>query len=782
MKTQLPIIGQVKTGKDAEKVQTRTRTVYKQPDMTEVVKEVQKSIAPSGVLGGFFEFTGGGLSNEKTISSKLLKANTGWVYRNNDVIAKEVGAIELELYTIKVVNGDFEYNRIYDHPLLDAIDKFNTNTTRQDGFYTTQSHKKLTGDAFWLLDWQGSELTNIYLLEPDKVELDLGTPNDKTDSFVKGYKYKDTVDGQEIDAYYYPDQIIHFRTPNPSNPFRGYGAVEAAADTIDTDNLAQETMKKFYLNGAIVNFILTTEGRITQDQLKRLRAELKANYSGTANAYKTMILGGGFKPETIQLSNREQEFLKQLEWYRDKIMVLFGNTKASLGIVDDVNRATHESAMVSWRKNSIKPEMQALVNTLNEFLVPRYGNNLVLTFKDPVGEDRTALLEEATVLIQQDIADVNEVRELLGLDARPNEVNDSLRAEKEPVPESLENIDLKTILRSRGHYQRLQQYNIIKAEAKKIAERIVKSRKKKNEPNKEVREHALFSNAKVWEYWAKQIRITETVEANFKNKVSQFIDKVRDEALANLPEEVPKTYRKKQLFNKDELLVTAELDFTPLLTSVAIKSGQEALDLIDSDNPYIPDVENLIKGNIRRFTGSMLSTEQDKMAKIISQGIKNGLSIPQIRASMLEAFDQLNKVQADRVTRTEVLRISNQSAVDAWAQSGVVEGKQWLTAEDDRVDGDCKELNGRIISLSDTYLDKGASIGDFTNNYADVDEPPLHPNCRCVVLPVLLNEKSVQHKEKLSQKRIKELESELAKEREYIKELEDIADGQVEGD
>jgi phage portal protein BeeE len=172
------------------------------------------------------------------------------------------------------------------------------------------------------------------------------------------------------------------------------------AETIDVDNLTNLTTKNFFAKGAITNFVLSTEQKITRDQLKRLRAELRQDYSGVNNAYKTMILGGGLKPEKIAFSNKDMEFLSQLEWYRDKIMCGFGNTLASLGMLDDVNRATHESAMVEWKRTTVKPDMEGIVNALNEYLVPEFGDNLILGFTDPIPEDRADQRAEATELIR----------------------------------------------------------------------------------------------------------------------------------------------------------------------------------------------------------------------------------------------------------------------------------------------------------------------------------------------------------------------------------------------
>lgn len=396
MKLNLPIIGPVVTGKDIE-----------QP------KTVKKSL--NEVLGGFLSSTNT-LSGEKSISTKILQANRGWVYRNNDAIAQEVSKIDFELYAVGLSGGEIVYNEVNSNPLLDLLDKPNEETTKSDLIYIIQSHKKLAGDAFLLKIRNGQQVVGLRVLPPDKVSLNLQSPTETDPTIIESYEYKDVIDGKSVKFTYDPKDIIHFKKPNPSNPFRGLGAVEALADTIDLDNLTTETTKKFFENGAITNFVLTTKNRLTDDQLKRLNAEMRSSYVGTKNAYKAMILGGGLEPKDISYSNKELEFLKQLEWYRDKIMYGFGNTKASLGMVDDVNRASFEGSNISWLRTTIKPDMEAIVNTLNEFLVPEFGENLILGFDDPVPEDRTEDIAEVKDLYPAGVLTLNEARDVIGLE------------------------------------------------------------------------------------------------------------------------------------------------------------------------------------------------------------------------------------------------------------------------------------------------------------------------------------------------------------------------------
>jgi hypothetical protein len=55
-----------------------------------------------------------------------------------------------------------------------------------------------------------------------------------------------------------------------------------------------------------------------------------------------------------------------------------------------------------------------------------------------------------------------------------------------------------------------------------------------------------------------------------------------------------------------------------------------------------------------------------------------------------------------------------------WQESGIVSGKQWLLSAD--ACEDCAAYDGVVVDLDDDFGE-----GD----------PPLHPNCRCDVLPVL---------------------------------------------
>lgn len=300
---------------------------------------------------------------------------------------------------------------------------------------------------------------------------------------------------------------------------------------------------------------------------------------------------------------------------------------------------------------------------------------------------------------------------------------------KNNVPASLQNIDIKALLRRRGVYDKQVANKKLKEAAKPLAKKML-TKKSSN--------YKSYSNEEALAYWEKQIHIVEVLEKKFDLKVQQFITRFVEGFLAHLEQEITtKTIGKRTLGvakgyfddNEDDLLVAAELDFTPLLTDQAVLAGQEAMDMVGSKDIYTPGkLREKIAKNVRKFTQSMLETDQEKLIDIIDQGIKAGKSVPEIRSTIQTSFDAISKTQAQVITRTEVLRASTQGTLDAYKQSGVVEGKQWLTAG---ASDECADYEGQIESLDGNFYSE-------TTEFADGD-PPLHPNCRCVLLPVLID-------------------------------------------
>jgi len=92
---------------------------------------------------------------------------------------------------------------------------------------------------------------------------------------------------------------------------------------------------------------------------------------------------------------------------------------------------------------------------------------------------------------------------------------------------------------------------------------------------------------------------------------------------------------------------------------------------------------------------------------------------------------KLLRYRGETIARTEIITSAHQGQKEAWQQA-VDEGlldpsetnREWITTDDDRLCPICEPMNGQIVGLGEAFLD-----GDGE----DVEEPPVHPNCRCTV-------------------------------------------------
>lgn len=190
-------------------------------------------------------------------------------------------------------------------------------------------------------------------------------------------------------------------------------------------------------------------------------------------------------------------------------------------------------------------------------------------------------------------------------------------------------------------------------------------------------------------------------------------------------------------------------DVSPLLDEIVRDGAYAALGQVQIDtsaDPAIADVVNAdalayaeersaeMVGMRRNLAGDLVEnpdarwrideSTRDFLRDDVGTAMREGWSNERLAAQIADSY-AFSKDRAMTIARTETQMASNGGAVNGYRASGVVDGKIWLTAEDDLVSEECQE-NGDagVIGLDDTF-----PSGD--------DAPPVHPNCRCSIAPFI---------------------------------------------
>lgn len=335
----------------------------------------------------------------------------GWVYDCVSTIAEKTSFIDLHLYKME---GE-DLAEIDEHELLSLLTQPNRFQTGQEFMEATVGFYKLTGEFFWYTPrYNDGTIGELWCLRPDRMQI-----HTSEQKYIVGYSYLG-VDGTRIPFEF--DEIIHAKSFNPTNEFRGMSPVLAKAVAVDTDEFSAKWNRNFFYNNAKPAGILTTEKTLSDKSFTRIKREWEEKYKGVENAHQVAILEGGLDWKDLTPKQHEMEFLQLRGFGFDEIRSAFKVPKILLGLEEGINRATAEASEQVFALNVLVPMMQKIVGTINNRLIPSYGKDTKVTkglwfdFDNPVPDDQ----EKTVIKYQRALEDgwmtINEVREEEGLE------------------------------------------------------------------------------------------------------------------------------------------------------------------------------------------------------------------------------------------------------------------------------------------------------------------------------------------------------------------------------
>lgn len=712
---------------------------------------------------------------------QYLKASLGWVYGCINKISNAVASIDIRLYKI---NGE-DVEEVLEHPALDVLDRINAFTTRLDHFALTQEYLELAGEAPWFVSRSGKDGTgepeSILLIRPDRLTI-VQNEDPNADSPIKHFKYKPDSTSEIIIQ---PTELIFLKYPDPTNFFRGKGTLAAAAKVVDVDNFSEDYNKRFFYNSARPDMVLESDQKLNGRQKSSLQSSIKKLYQGGDKAHKTLVLESGLKARPYSLSQKDMDFLLQQQYGMTKIFSIFGVPKSVMSVADDVNLANAKVGEYIFMKYTIRPKIKRIVAQLNEFYLPMFSGTekLFFAFDDPVPQDVDSRIRLYDSALGKGWMTLNEVRSEENLqdygpegdvalipfgvtplqsvttppdpaqEPAPQEdpaTTNSIRTIKEIKAKKVKLLTRGLVDRSAGGYRRAMRSIKKKKEVQeKVAEienkidqfavamvkQIIRTKGRAKKKAEDERKQTFKQYGQVFVKSVKQYENAFIIATRF------IFNAQKKKILAKVPSKAQKAS-----VDIDDWLLDEEDDakvmvrvYNPLVKTVVKEQGGRAARLVGEaafDLATKP-VQDYLKNRAFDFSFEINEETNAKIQATLTEGVKNGEGVPELRTRINTLFDDMERYRAERIARSEVVRASNFAANEAYEQSGVVEKLQWLTTEDDATDDECASMDGKEIDLGDSFLKEGDTIGKLTMNYGDVDYPPLHPNCRCTVVPVV---------------------------------------------
>lgn len=332
-----------------------------------------------------------GSVNAKGLLEKYRKSL--YVFACVNKIATKVASIPLELYRVQNSKGDMKEIEV--HPAIDLLYKCNQFQTRSEFWQITMINLLCTGDAFWYkVKNNGGRVIELWNLRPDLMTV-VADPQ----RFVKRYELLKEDGTRE---FFEPEEIVHFKKPDPLSSHTGMSPLKAAITRVESEGYMNEYQKDFFLNSARPDAVIKNSSiGLDAEQKEDIREGWDRKYRGVGKGSKVAILDNGLEYQIISLSQKEMDYIESLKFTRDDILVAFGVPKSVLTITEDVNRANSETGLAIFLGETIKPEIEAMTEKINEeMVVPDFGDDLWLSYEDPTPKNREQIKNELTAYTQ----------------------------------------------------------------------------------------------------------------------------------------------------------------------------------------------------------------------------------------------------------------------------------------------------------------------------------------------------------------------------------------------
>lgn len=647
----------------------------------------------------------------------LLKMYREWVYVCATKIAEGVGRTPLKLYVAKPTGKsttlrrtrpvaslklreferrpglqDYlrkaaEIEEVVDHPFYTLWQKGNPHLTGSQLQWTMVLHMALVGDSYCYIvsDEYGPQY--LIILPPGKVNVQVA--RGKVD-FISGYVLRKGTEKIVLK----PDEVMHNKYPDPSNPVYGMAPLEAVGLVASLYHEMNVYEWNLLQNNAVPGALGIAEAGVSEPDKKRIERRFNQRHRGPRKAGKFAVITGPFKIEKLGLSQREMLMPQLRKLTREDIAGAYGVHMALL-VTTDVNRANAEVGRTFTAEYAIKPACTLIEDGINRDIIPKYGDeHLFVAFDDPVPEDREFQLKKDEVFLKTTVVVPNEIRQREGLEDR--------EGGDEPIavgrPAGLAAGGVAQLAEQGSH--KAQVAGSIPATTSKAAEA----------------DHVLV---KMLRKYSKVLRRFVLAHAQFRSvKLLEWLERAEwDEMLADETRPIIGGY--------------LEAGGASGMVQIQRLVGDDAAGAVYSFDVNYAQTAEYLRDEPLKFARKINATLDVRLRTALEAGLAEGESPVQLAARVNELFDGWDKNHSLLIARTEEARAMGRGSMEAYRQSGVVRGTRWLASPDACQDClDMADMGER--ALFDSYAE---------NDYELVMHPPLHPNCVCTTEPVLFEVK-----------------------------------------
>lgn len=229
---------------------------------------------------------------------------------------------------------------------------------------TCQQHMDLVGETIMVVTKMGKIPVELWPVRPDRM-----TPVTDPTKFLVGWIYKDP-DGGKIPLN--AEDVIQIKMPNPSDPYRGLGPVQALLADLDSMRYSSEWSRNFFLNSAEPGGVIELPTHLSDTQWDEFTTRWQEQHRGVNRAHRVAVVEYGGKYVPRGFSMRDLMFPELRTMGRDTVYEAFGVSLATMGVTEGVNYAAAKAARTQFAELLTVPRANRWRGGLNRQLLPMF--------------------------------------------------------------------------------------------------------------------------------------------------------------------------------------------------------------------------------------------------------------------------------------------------------------------------------------------------------------------------------------------------------------------------
>lgn len=315
----------------------------------------------------------------------------------------------IERIALAISNLDFyianTQNERVNTPDSTLLYKVNPKQTFAELLYEAVWWYYLTGNVYIQKIFVGNKIKALSLIPSLNVRIATDNQGNVTEYQV--------LKGTEI-VKLLPNNVIHISYKNPFDGIIGSSPLSNIYFSIKLNNEVRAWNIALLKNGARPSGALVSQQTLTIEQFNRLKQQIDAQFTGSANAGRPLLLEGGLQWQQIGFNPNDMDYLETVKHTAREITIGLGVPAELIGDPDTKTYSNYKEALRQFYVYTVSPLAERFCGAISEALPPEFVIRIEYEKIDALREELDSEWQRIMNAVDKGLLTINEARQLLG--------------------------------------------------------------------------------------------------------------------------------------------------------------------------------------------------------------------------------------------------------------------------------------------------------------------------------------------------------------------------------